>query len=119
VFRPEFLNRLDETIVFAGLTRDELERIVDVQVTRLGRTLAGRGLTLTVAADAKRRLAETGYDPAFGARPLKRVLAKALLDPLAMGLLEGRFSEGDRVEARLIEGEICLEKQEENAISAA
>jgi ATP-dependent Clp protease ATP-binding subunit ClpB len=119
VFRPEFLNRLDETIVFAGLTREELEQIVDLQVRRLGRTLAERGLTLTVTAEAKRRLAETGYDPAFGARPLKRALAKALLDPLALGLLEGRFHDGDRVEVRLIEGEISLEKQEENAFSAA
>ena len=119
VFRPEFLNRLDETIVFAGLSEAELEQIVDLQLVRLGRTLAGRGLRLEVGPEARRWLAQAGYDPAFGARPLKRVLAKKLLDPLALGLLDGRFSTGDTVLARLNEGEISLEKLERAAITAA
>jgi len=119
VFRPEFLNRLDETIVFAGLSRTELEQIVDLQLVRLGKTLAERGLRLQVEPEAKRWLAEAGYDPAFGARPLKRLLAKKLLDPLALGLLDGRFSDGDAVLARLVEGEISLEKLESAAIAAA
>jgi ATP-dependent Clp protease ATP-binding subunit ClpB len=119
VFRPEFLNRLDETIVFAGLSEAELEQIVDLQLVRLGRTLAARGLRLEVGPEARRWLAKAGYDPAFGARPLKRVLAKKLLDPLALGLLDGQFSTGDTVLARLNEGEISLEKLERAAISAA
>ncbi len=119
VFRPEFLNRLDETIVFAGLSRTELEQIVDLQLVRLGKTLAERGLRLQVEPEAKRWLAAAGYDPAFGARPLKRLLAKKLLDPLALGLLDGRFSDGDAVLARLVEGEISLEKLESAAIAAA
>ena len=119
VFRPEFLNRLDEMIVFAGLDEKELEQIVDLQLARLGKTLAARGLRLQVDPEAKRWLAKAGYDPAFGARPLKRVLAKKLLDPLALGLLDGRFSDGDEVLARLIEGEISLEKLESAAITAA
>ncbi|NIM00127.1 MAG: ATP-dependent chaperone ClpB [Acidobacteria bacterium] len=119
VFRPEFLNRLDETIVFDGLSEEELERIVDLQLARLGKTLAERGLRLEVDPEAKRWLARAGHDPAFGARPLKRVLAKKLIDPLALGLLDGRFSDGDGVVARLIDGEISLEKDETAAISAA
>jgi len=119
VFRPEFLNRLDETIVFASLSETELEQIVDLQLARLGKTLATRGLSLQVGPEAKRWLAKAGYDPAFGARPLKRVLAKKLLDPLALGLLDGRFSDGDAVLARLIEGEISLEKLKTAAITAA
>ena len=119
VFRPEFLNRLDETIVFESLGQAELERIVDLQLVRLGKTLAERGLSLAVDPEAKHWLARAGYDPAFGARPLKRVLGKKLLDPLAMGLLDGRFRDGDAVRARLIEGEISLEKVERAAITAA
>jgi ATP-dependent Clp protease ATP-binding subunit ClpB len=119
VFRPEFLNRLDETIVFAALTEQELEQIVDVQLARLDRTLAERGLKLSVGPEARRKLAAAGYDPAFGARPLKRVLAKMLLDPLALGLLDGRFHDGDEIEARLVGGEISLERQETPAIPVA
>ncbi|MDH3590866.1 MAG: ATP-dependent chaperone ClpB [Planctomycetota bacterium] len=119
VFRPEFLNRLDETIVFDGLSEEQLVQIVDLQLVRLDRTLAERGLRLQVQPEARRWLAKTGYDPAFGARPLKRVLAKKLLDPLALGLLDGRFSDGDAVVAKLSEGEITLEKLETAAIPAA
>ena len=119
LFRPEFLNRLDETIVFSGLSEEQLERIVGLQLVRIRSTLDERGLTLTVDDQAKRRLAQLGYDPAFGARPLKRVLAKTLLDPLALGLLDGRFSDGDEIEARLVEGEISLEKVGNAAFSAA
>ncbi len=85
----------------------------------MGKTLAERGLRLEVDPEAKRWLARAGHDPAFGARPLKRVLAKKLIDPLALGLLDGRFSDGDGVVARLIDGEISLEKDETAAISAA
>ena len=83
------------------------------------KTLAERGLTLEVEPEARDRLARLGYDPAFGARPLKRVLAKRLLDPLALGLLDGRFSDGDRVIARLVDDEISLENAGQAAFSAA
>jgi ATP-dependent Clp protease ATP-binding subunit ClpB len=97
VFRPEFLNRLDETIIFGSLTREDLLAIVDLQLTRLAELLSDRRLALEVTPAAKQRLADAGYDPAFGARPLKRVLQKRVLDPLALELLEGRIAPGDRV----------------------
>ena len=90
---------------------------MDLQLARLGRTLAERGLSLEVQPEARRWLARTGHDPAFGARPLKRVLAKKLLDPLALGLLDGRFHDGDRIVAKLADGKISLEKLETAAIS--
>jgi len=111
VFRPEFLNRLDETIIFSSLSRDEILAIVDLQVARIGAMIAERGLRLDVGDDAKQRLAEVGYDPAYGARPLKRAIQRRILDPLALGLLEGRFSSGDLVDVAVEEGEISLTRQ--------
>jgi ATP-dependent Clp protease ATP-binding subunit ClpB len=96
-FRPEFLNRVDDTIIFSSLTRDDLLKIVDLQLRRLASTLAEHRLTIEITDAAKRRLAEAGYDPAYGARPLKRVIQRMVLDPLAMRLLEGQFSPGDAV----------------------
>jgi ATP-dependent Clp protease ATP-binding subunit ClpB len=111
VFRPEFLNRLDETIIFSSLSRDEILAIVDLQVARIGATIAERGLGLDVGDEAKQRLADLGYDPAYGARPLKRAIQRRILDPLALGLLEGRFSPGDLVDVAVEEGEISLSRQ--------
>jgi ATP-dependent Clp protease ATP-binding subunit ClpB len=96
-FRPEFLNRIDDIIVFHALGRDEIRRIVEIQLARLGKVVADRGLTLEVGDRAKDRLADEGYDPAFGARPLKRVLQRLVIDPLAIRLLEGTFVPGDTV----------------------
>jgi ATP-dependent Clp protease ATP-binding subunit ClpB len=96
-FRPEFLNRVDDIIVFRPLREEQIEQIVDLQLTRLRRLLADRKMTLEVTPAAKRLLATEGYDPAFGARPLKRAIQRMIQDPLAMQVLEGRFVEGDHI----------------------
>ncbi|MCC6829728.1 MAG: ATP-dependent chaperone ClpB [Thermoleophilia bacterium] len=100
-FRPEFLNRIDEIVVFERLGRPQLDRIVDLQLEDVVARVAARGVTLTLTPAARERLAEEGYDPAYGARPLKRVIQKRVQDPLALRLLEGAFGEGDHVEADL------------------
>jgi ATP-dependent Clp protease ATP-binding subunit ClpB len=97
VFRPEFLNRLDEWIIFSSLSREEILAIVDLQLELLGGTLAGRQMSLDVTDAAKQRLVEGGYDPAYGARPLKRIIQKKILDRLSLDILEGRFGPGDRI----------------------
>ncbi len=97
-FRPEFLNRLDEIILFHRLKRDQMAAIVDIQVARLQKLLADRKITLDLDKSAKEWLAGRGYDPAYGARPLKRVIQKNLQDPLAELMLEGRIADGERVE---------------------
>ena len=99
-FRPEFLNRLDETIVFDRLRRDEMGGIVDIQLGRLSRRLAGRKITLQIDDGARGWLADEGYDPVFGARPLKRVIQRALQNPLAEMILAGDVSDGDNVVVR-------------------
>src|SRR5262249_18404703 len=97
-FLPEFLNRIDETIIFHPLGMEELTRIVDIQLRRLERQLSEAGLTLRITDEAKARLAQEGFDPAYGARPLKRVIQQRLANPLATALLEQRVAEGDTVE---------------------
>ncbi|HEU5396853.1 MAG TPA: ATP-dependent chaperone ClpB [Verrucomicrobiae bacterium] len=96
-FRPEFLNRVDDVIIFQSLDEEELSRIVEIQVARLEKRLAQQNLTLDVDAAAKKLLAKEGYDPQFGARPLKRAVQEQLLNPLSMKLLEGEFKPGDRI----------------------
>jgi ATP-dependent Clp protease ATP-binding subunit ClpB len=96
-FKPEFLNRLDEILVFHRLDRDDLAQIVDLQVARLAGRLADRRLTLELTPAAKAWLADRGYDPAYGARPLRRLVAKAVGDELARRLLAGELSDGDMV----------------------
>jgi len=96
-FRPEFLNRVDDVIVFRPLREAQIERIVDIQLRRLEKLLADRHLTLEVTPAAKRVLAEEGYDPAFGARPLKRAIQRMIQNPLALQVLEGRYADGDRI----------------------
>jgi ATP-dependent Clp protease ATP-binding subunit ClpB len=97
-FKPEFLNRLDDVIIFDALSTAELTRIVDLQVERLAKRLADRRLTLTVTPAAREWLALTGFDPVFGARPLRRLIQSAIGDQLAKSLLAGEISDGDRVE---------------------
>jgi ATP-dependent Clp protease ATP-binding subunit ClpB len=97
VFKPEFVNRIDEIVRFRSLSREDLTRIVDIQLGLLARRLEGRRLALEVTEAAKVWLGDHGYDPAFGARPLRRVIQRAIGDPLAVAMLEGRFSEGDTV----------------------
>jgi ATP-dependent Clp protease ATP-binding subunit ClpB len=96
-FKPEFLNRLDDVILFDALTTDELTEIVELQVARLARRLASRRLVLTVTPAATEWLAVTGFDPVYGARPLRRLIQSAIGDQLARGLLSGEISDGDTV----------------------
>ncbi|MGO8766995.1 MAG: ATP-dependent chaperone ClpB [Limisphaerales bacterium] len=96
-FRPEFLNRVDDTIIFQSLDEEELSKIVEIQIAHLEKRLAQQNLTLSVDAGAKKLLAREGYDPQFGARPLKRAVQEQLLNPLSMRLLEGEFKPGDKI----------------------
>jgi ATP-dependent Clp protease ATP-binding subunit ClpB len=107
-FRPEFLNRVDDVIIFQSLTEDELARIVEIQIGKLEKRLAQQNLTLQVDAAAKKLLAKEGYDPQFGARPLKRAVQEHLLNPLSMRLLEGEFKPGDRVKVTAQDGELVF-----------
>jgi ATP-dependent Clp protease ATP-binding subunit ClpB len=97
-FRPEFLNRIDETILFHSLSRDQIVKIVAAQLEHLSRRLAQREMKITLTKPAQALLAEEGYDPAFGARPLKRVIQQRLENPLATQILGGHFAEGDTIE---------------------
>ncbi|HLV36952.1 MAG TPA: AAA family ATPase, partial [Spirillospora sp.] len=97
VFRPEFLNRLDEIILFHSLTQEDIARIVDIQFERLKKLLADRNLTIELTNRARQYLAEKGYDPVYGARPLKRAMQHNLQDPLALHILEGHVRDGDHI----------------------
>ena len=96
-FRPEFLNRLDETVLFARLSRENMDGIVDIQLGRLRKRLEDRGISIALDGAARGWLADQGYDPVYGARPLKRTIQRALENPLAQAILEGRFDEGDTI----------------------
>jgi ATP-dependent Clp protease ATP-binding subunit ClpB len=96
-FRPEFLNRVDEIILFHRLKREHMGRIVDIQIERLGKLLEDRKITITLDAKARDWLVDKGYDPAYGARPLKRVIQKTVQDPLAELILSGKIKDGDKV----------------------
>ena len=109
-FRPEFLNRIDETIVFHGLGRKELEQIVDLLLTHMRRLIEGQGMHLEIAEDAKRFVADAGYDPRFGARPLKRAIQRLIENPLSRELLGGSFVEGDTIKVSLADGRLVFEK---------
>jgi ATP-dependent Clp protease ATP-binding subunit ClpB len=108
-FRPEFVNRIDEIVVFESLTREHIRRIVDIQLGDLRRRLEDRKVTLELTDAALDLLANEGYDPAFGARPLKRLIQRELQDPLAMKLLAGDVRDGDTVRADARDGELVLE----------
>ncbi len=104
-FRPEFLNRVDDIIIYKPLGRDELRQIVDLQLKRLQHMVADQKLTLEITDEARDLIAAEGYDPAFGARPLKRAMQKLLLDPLSSAVIEGGYGEGDHVVADREAGE--------------
>jgi ATP-dependent Clp protease ATP-binding subunit ClpB len=110
-FKPEFLNRLDDVIVFDALTTGELTKIVDLQVERLAARLAGRRLTLTVTPAAREWLAVTGFDPVYGARPLRRLVQSAVGDQLARALLSGEILDGDEVLVDVDEAQDALSVQ--------
>ena len=114
-FRPEFLNRVDDIVIFHPLGEEHIERIIDLQLARLRRLLADRKLALDLTDEARRLVASEGYDPAFGARPLKRAIQRLLQNPLAMAVLEGRFGEGDRIVASVRRGadELTFERADE------
>jgi ATP-dependent Clp protease ATP-binding subunit ClpB len=96
-FRPEFLNRIDEIILFRSLTREDLRKIVDLQVDQLRKRLAERNIRLELAVEALDLLAEQGFDPVFGARPLRRLIQDKVQNPLALMLLDGKIADGDTV----------------------
>jgi ATP-dependent Clp protease ATP-binding subunit ClpB len=110
-FRPEFLNRVDDVIIFQSLDESEIARIVDIQLGRLEQRLAQQNLTLDVDAAAKKLLASEGYDPQFGARPLKRAIQEHLLDPLATKLLAGEFKPGDKIKVTAKDDELVFAKK--------
>jgi ATP-dependent Clp protease ATP-binding subunit ClpB len=118
-FRPEFLNRVDEVVVFEALTREQIADIVELQLERLRERLAERKLTLELTDAAKELLAEEGWDPAYGARPLKRAIQRRLENALARELLEGRFGEGDTVRVDAADGELTFERAETAAAAPA
>ncbi|HSK39321.1 MAG TPA: AAA family ATPase, partial [Arenibaculum sp.] len=107
-FRPEFLNRLDEILLFHRLSRTDMGAIVDIQLERLRGMLADRKMTIELDEDARKWLAEAGYDPIYGARPLKRVIQRALQNPLATMILEGRLGEGETVRVGADEGGLTI-----------
>lgn len=108
-FRPEFLNRIDDLITFHALSREDLVEIIDIQLSHLQRLLADRKIDIQLSETAKSHLADVGYDPTFGARPIKRAIQRHLQDPLALALLEGRFGEGSTVHVDYREGQIIFE----------
>ncbi|MGD9419460.1 MAG: ATP-dependent chaperone ClpB [Verrucomicrobiota bacterium JB025] len=111
-FRPEFLNRIDETIIFDRLKREEITTIVDLQLARVRKRLAKQGLGLALSEEAKEFVGNQGYDPVYGARPLKRAIQHLILDPLSLDVLDGRFVDGDVVEGDLDGREIVFRKAE-------
>ena len=108
-FRPEFINRIDDTIIFHSLDEDQLGVIVDIQLRAVAKRLADQQLTMEISDDAKRHLAKAGYDPQFGARPLKRTVQEQLLNPLATRLLDGEFKAGDNIRINLANDELTFE----------
>ena len=109
-FRPEFINRLDDIVEFQSLSRDQIGSIVDLQVALVVGRLAERGIAITLSDDARTLIGNLGYDPTYGARPLKRVIQKRLVDPLALALLEGRFVAGDTVLVGADDGQLVFER---------
>jgi len=118
-FRPEFLNRIDEVVTFEALTREQLADIVELQLARLRERLAERRIDLELTDAAKELLAEEGWDPAYGARPLKRAIQRLLENPLARELLERRFVEGDTVRVDVQDGELVFERAAVATIASA
>jgi ATP-dependent Clp protease ATP-binding subunit ClpB len=117
-FRPEFLNRVDDIVVFHRLERSELDQIVELQLGRLRRLLRERDLDLVLAPAARTYLADEGYDPVFGARPLKRAITRHVQDPLAKRLLEGAFVPGDTIVVdRAADGALTFSRRKEEARS--
>jgi ATP-dependent Clp protease ATP-binding subunit ClpB len=109
-FRPEFLNRIDETIIFDRLSDSDLASIVRIQLQRVVTRLAKQNIHLDLAPDALQFIADQGYDPVYGARPLKRAIQKHLLDPLSLEMLDGKFTDGDHISAQLKDAKVTFSK---------
>jgi ATP-dependent Clp protease ATP-binding subunit ClpB len=109
-FKPEFINRLDDIVEFKSLTREQISEIVDLQVVQVKERVRERDIELELTDEARTLLGNLGYDPTYGARPLKRVIQKRLVDPLALAILEGRFAPGDRVRVDAAGGELVFER---------
>jgi ATP-dependent Clp protease ATP-binding subunit ClpB len=107
-FRPEFLNRIDETVIFTALTRNQIGEILDIQLATIAKRLSDRQITVQLTPAAKEWLTNRGYDPVFGARPLKRLLRKEVLDPLAMRVLSGELRDGEVVTVDNIDGQLSF-----------
>jgi ATP-dependent Clp protease ATP-binding subunit ClpB len=118
-FKPEFINRLDDIVEFQPLTREQLNEIVEIQVAMVIRRVRERGIEVELTDTARTLLGNLGYDPTYGARPLKRVIQKRLVDPLALAILEGRFVAGDTVKVDAVDGDLVLEKAEAPAAATA
>jgi len=118
-FKPEFVNRLDDIVEFASLTREQIGRIVDLQVERLAERVRERGVEIELTEDARTLIGNLGYDPTYGARPLKRVIQKQLVDKLALRMLEGEFAPGDHVVVDAAGGELTFTKGPVAAAEAA
>jgi ATP-dependent Clp protease ATP-binding subunit ClpB len=118
-FKPEFLNRIDDTVIFHRLSKADIGRIVELQVDQLVGRVRERGIEIELSAEARTFIGNLGYDPTYGARPLKRVIQKELVDKLALAILEGRFLEGDTVRVELGDGALAFEKVSEPAAAAA
>jgi ATP-dependent Clp protease ATP-binding subunit ClpB len=117
-FRPEFLNRVDEIVQFHSLSREQIGGIVEQQLGRLRERLSDRGLALDLADEAKAVIAEAGWDPAYGARPLKRAIQRLLENPLALSLLEADFTAGDTIHVDVRDGELAFERSVSAAATA-
>jgi ATP-dependent Clp protease ATP-binding subunit ClpB len=117
-FKPEFINRLDDIVEFEPLSREQIGEIVDLQVARVMDRVRERDIEIELTDDARTLIGNLGYDPTYGARPLKRVIQKRLVDPLALAILEGRFTPGDTVRIGASEGELVLEKADVDAPAA-
>src|SRR6202042_724254 len=116
-FKPEFINRLDDIVEFEPLTRDQIGEIVDLQVATVIRRVREGDIEGGLTADARTLIGNLGYDPTYGARPLKRVIQKRLVDALALAILEGRFVAGDTVKVDAVEGELTLERASEAVVA--
>ncbi len=110
VFRPEFINRVDDIIVFHALGREELLQIVDLLVAKVQARLVDQDMALEISDAGREHLAEAGYDPAFGARPLRRLITRVLANPIANRILKGEFGPGDTVQVDFADGELVLNK---------
>jgi ATP-dependent Clp protease ATP-binding subunit ClpB len=118
-FKPEFLNRIDDTVIFHRLTREDISRIVELQVAQLTARVSEKGIEIELTDDARTLLGNLGYDPTYGARPLKRVIQKQLVDKLALRILEGEFGDGDVVQVDAKDGELAFENVPARVAEAA